>query len=179
MESDVKGSLRFDLPQGTVELRGEPAVVVPAVALETLLRAAPAGARADMGRDVGRVVGARVADRLGGASGVRAASIEDVTTALATEVSLLGLGVVATERWGRALVFSVSGGGLPAQKELVAGILEGAVSAATGTQAACISLPEGRYFVGNARACDRLRNMLAGGATWGEAIGRLQVGGAS
>ena len=53
MADDLNASLRLDLPKGSAELRGEPVVVLPAQALETLLRAAPSASRIDMGRDVG------------------------------------------------------------------------------------------------------------------------------
>ena len=179
MADDVTGSVRFELPEGSVRVRGEPVVVLPAQALETLLHASPAASRVDMGRDVGYVMGRMIAARLGGSDEVRSAPIEKVVTELATEVAMLGLGLVHFERWGSALVVGISGGPLAKQTEMLAGLLGGAISSATGAHAAAISLPEGRYFVSNQRACDRMRSLLAGGMAWGDALAHLQQGGAS
>ena len=179
MSDELTGSVCFELPEGSVRVRGEPVVVLPAHVLETLLHAAPSASRGDMGRDVGYVMGRMMAARLGGADEVRGASIEKVVTELATEVALLGLGLVHVERWGRALVIGVTGGPLAHQTELLAGLLGGAISAATGAQANAISLADSRYFIGNPRACDRLRGLLAGGMAWGDALAHLQSGGAS
>src|SRR5438046_2547918 len=138
MSDDLNGSLRLDLPKGSADLRGEPVVVLPAQALETLLRSSPSASRIDMGRDIGVLMGQRMANRLGGASGVRAASTEDVVNALATEIALAGLGEVSLERWGRAMVIGLSGGPLAQQTELLGGLVGGAISAATGTQASAV-----------------------------------------
>jgi hypothetical protein len=174
MSDDLNGSLRLDLPKGSAELRGEPVVVLPAHALETLLRSSPSASRIDMGRDVGVVMGQRVASRLGGENGVRAASTEDVVNALATEIALAGLGEVSLERWGRAMVIGLSGGPLANQTELLGGLVGGAIGAATGTQASAVSIGNAKYFVGSTRACDKLRDLLTSGTTFGEAIARIQ-----
>jgi hypothetical protein len=175
---EIDGSLRLDLPKGSAELRGEPVVVLPAQAVETLLRAAPAGSRADLGRDIGAAMGQRVAQRLGGAEGVRSASLETVVNELAIEVALAGLGQLGIERWGRAMVVDLSGGPLAQQAEMLAGLVGGAISAATGSNASAVSVGDGRYFVGSQRACERLRGLITHGMAWGEAIARMQMGGA-
>lgn len=174
MSDDLNGSLRLDLPKGSAEVRGEPVVVLPAQALETLLRAAPSASRVDMGRDVGILMGQRMANRLGGASGVRSASTEDVVNAFAGEIALAGLGEVALERWGRAMVIALSGGPLSNQTELLGGLVGGAIGAATGTQASAVSIGHGKYFVGSARACEKLRDLLTSGTTFGDAVARMQ-----
>lgn len=174
MAKGVDASLRLDLPRGSAELRGEPVVVLSAQALETLLRAAPSASRVDMGRDIGQQMGKHVADGLGGADGVRNASIEDVIGALATEIALAGLGEVALERWGRAMVIALSGGPLAHQTELLSGVLGGAIAAATNSNASAVSIGDGKYFVGSARSCDRLRAQITSGTTFGEAIARMQ-----
>src|SRR5437867_7250118 len=140
MSNNLDGSLRLDLPKGSAELRGEPVVVLPAQALETLLRAAPSASRIDMGRDVGVAMGENVAKRMGGSGGVRSSSTEEVVNALAVEIALAGLGEVSLERWGRAMVIGVSGGPLAKQTELLAGLVGGAISAATGSQASAVSI---------------------------------------
>jgi len=179
MADDVTGSVRFELPEGSVRVRGEPVVVLPAQALETLLHASPAASRVDMGRDVGYVMGRMIAARLGGSDEVRSAPIEKVVTELATEVAMLGLGLVHFERWGRAALLAAGAHWLLGFDCGPAGLLGGAISSATGAHAAAISLPEGRYFVSNQRACDRMRSLLAGGMAWGDALAHLQQGGAS
>ena len=178
MSDDLNGSLRLDLPKGSAELRGEPVVVLPAQALETLLRAAPSASRIDMGRDVGMAMGQHVADRLGGAGSVRSAAIEQVVNALATEIALAGLGELSLERWGRAMVIGLSGGPLAKQTELLAGLVGGAITAATGREASAVSIGGGKYFVGGSRACERLRGLITSGTSFGEAIARMQGGAA-
>ena len=175
---DLDGSLRLDLPKGSAELRGEPVVVLSAHAVETLLRAAPAGSRVDLGRDVGTTMGRRVSQKLGGSSGVRGASLETVVSELAAEIALAGLGELELERWGRAMIIGLSGGPLAQQAEMLAGLIGGAVSAATSADAAAVSVGEGRYFVGSPRACERLRSLITHGTAWSEAIARMQRGGA-
>lgn len=179
MADDVTGSVRFELPAGSVRMRGEPVVVLPARAFESLLLAAPASSRAEIGRDLGYATGRALAARLGGADGVRSASMEKVVTELATEVALLGLGLVHFERWGRALVIGLTGGPLAGQTEMLAGLLGGALSGATGEQASALSLGDERYLIGSPRTCDRMRAWLGGGMSWGDALVRLQTGGAS
>lgn len=172
----IDGSLRLDLPKGSAELRGEPVVVLPAQALETLLRAAPSASRIDMGRDVGLAMGKNVSKRLGGSGGVRSASTEEVVNAMATEIALAGLGELSLERWGRAMVIGLSGGPLAKQSELLAGLIGGAIEAATGSPASAVSIGDAKYFVGNARACERLRSYITSGTSFGEAIARMQGG---
>lgn len=174
MGGDLKGSLRLDLPKGSAELRGEPVVVLSAQALETLLRASPAASRVDMGRDLGAAMGARVAHAMGGAAGVRAAALETVVGALAVEVALAGLGELGLERWGRAMVITLSGGPLAKQAELLAGLVGGAIAAATGSTAAAAAMGDGRYFVGTQRACERLRSYVTAGTAFGDALARMQ-----
>lgn len=179
MADDVTGSVVLELPAGSVRLRGEPVVLLPARVLESLLSAAPAPSRAEAGRELGYATGRTLAARLGGADGVRNASMENVVTELATEVALLGLGLVHFERWGRALVIGLTGGPLAGQTELLAGLLGGALSGATGAQASALSLGGERYLIGSPRTCERMRGFLSGGMAWGDALVRLQTGGAS
>jgi hypothetical protein len=129
-----------------------------------------------MGRDLGTGMGKRVADRMGGHGKVRDASFEAVVNELASEIALAGLGALGIERWGRALVVDLTGGPLAHQAEMLAGLVGGAISAATGANASAVSVGDGRYFVGTQRSCDRLRDLITHGMAWSEAIARMQMG---
>jgi hypothetical protein len=189
LELDPKKAVTFDLANGQVRLgpSEEPeasdtrrAVIVPAAAFSALIAAAGEVAARDLGRALGRGIGDRVRTRMS----VREAGVEQVTSELATELALVGLGTLAFERWGRALVAVV--GAAPVEgatgDAFIAATLEGALAAASGRELRTLPLArmgnELRVLVANVATIERAHGLIAEGASWGDAITRLH-GGAS
>ncbi len=178
---DANGAVRFDVTNGAAsDAAGARLVLVPAAALEALERTTP-GALAQVGSEVGRGCGARVAAKLGGDAGVRAATLETVVTQLAGELAIAGLGAVSLERWGKALVIvlanpSVSSDGF------VSAVLAGALGAAAGREVFLAPIGrEGtvaRYYVGTQQTMIRCRSLVSQGKSWGEILAALQKGAA-
>lgn len=179
---DLKGQLRFDETTCTVhDSSNQRLLVVPAAALDELLKNAGRKASSQFGTAVGRAAGARVAARLGGAQAVLAAGLEAVLTQIAGELTVVGLGRVTAERWGRAMVLVVDGAASD-DDAFVAAVLEGAMGTATGRAVRCVALGrEGtisRALVCSETGAQRARQMLGEGASWSAVVVRLQ-GGAS
>lgn len=175
---DPSGAVRFDLKTGTAsDPSGTRLVLVPAAALASLERSAP-DALASLGAAVGSGCGARVAARLGGEAGVRAASLETVVTHLAGELAIAGLGAVHLERWGRAMVLVVESPGV-ASDAFVTAALSSALGAATGRGDVAVTRLGGeasaaRYFVGAEATAARVSSRIAEGTPWAEALAELQ-----
>jgi hypothetical protein len=180
---DPNGAVRFDVASGAAsDARGARLVLVPASALEQLERTTP-GALAHLGSEIGRGCGARVAARLGGDTGVRAATLEAVVTHLAGELAIAGLGAVHLERWGRALVIVVANPSV-ASDGFIGAALSGALAAASGREVAIAPLGRegttGRYFVGTQQTVLKARSLVSQGKPWSDVLGALQQkGGAS
>ncbi len=175
---DPTHAVRFDLPRGSVTAgANERHVLLTCAALDDLVMIAGPEAAAAVGRSLGSALGNRVASRLGGPSGVGASSVETVLAHLGGELSLAGLGTLAVERWGRALVMVVD---RPAVADLgfLASILEGALETASGKPARCISLGRdgtlARALVASDASIERARSWLDEGIAWGEVLVRLQ-----
>ena len=181
---DPTGSVTFDLRRGRVELSGaSERVLVPAAALTALLRSAGSEGVRDFGRQLGTEIGRRVADRLGQAGAD--AGVEAVVEHLGGDLALMGLGSLGAERWGRALVLIFSDSPFGAEgDELLAAVLEGAIQRAFGRDVSVMRLARDdkdvRLLVTGQGGADRVRDLLASGVGWGEALSRLQAaGGAS
>jgi hypothetical protein len=145
-------------------------------ALTSLLQSAGPAARTDFGRQLGTEVGRLVLERLDAAEG---ASIEQVAEHLGGELALLGVGSLSVERWGRALVLrfdhcALSGDGV----ELLAAVTEGAVQRALSRTATAVVVGAGdgvvRIALLGAAAAERVSRWVSGGASYAEALGRLQ-----
>src|SRR5215471_17478517 len=96
---DPARAVDFDLARGTVQgSTGERVVLVPASALDEMIRLLPAPDAARVARAIGVACGARVAERLGGTDAVRACDIELVTGHLAGELAMAGVGAIRLER---------------------------------------------------------------------------------
>jgi hypothetical protein len=187
---DPKKAVTFDLESGQVRLGAPEAtsgsdsvrsVIVPAAALSAVISAAGEVAARDLGRALGRQLG----DRLRGRLDVREASPDRVTTELATELALVGLGTLSFERWGRALVAVMASSPLEgnAGDALLAALLEGAISIATHRELRALPLSHEagstRFLLGNVASIERVIGWLAEGVSWGDAITRLHHGSAS
>lgn len=178
---DLSHAVTFHLPTGSVRTADDSnAAIVPTSALAELVRSSPTEARGRFGKAIGEGMGNRVAKRVGGSAALLAGGLELVTTHLAGEVAIAGLGTLSIERWGRALVFHWTG--VPVElSEVLVGILEGAIASATGRSATCILLSaQGgmRFLATSERAAGRVRGWMDEGAPWADALTRLQ-GGAS
>lgn len=174
---DPSGAVRFDMKSGAAsDTRGARLVLVPASALEALDRQTP-GALAHIGSEVGRGCGARVAARLGGDSGVRAATLEVVVSHLAGELAIAGLGAVHVERWGRAMVIVVANPGVNSDG-FIGAALSGALAAASGREVSIAPLGRdgttARYFVGTQQTVSKARSMVSQGKSWSDVLGALQ-----
>jgi hypothetical protein len=174
---DPNGAVRFDMKSGAAsDARGARLMLVPASALEALERTTP-GALAHLGSEVGKGCGARVAARLGGDAGVRAATLEIVVSHLAGELAIAGLGVVHLERWGRALVIVVSNASV-ASDGFIGAALGGALGVAAGREVAIAPLGRdgttARYFVGAQPTVVKARSLVSQGKSWGDVLSALQ-----
>jgi hypothetical protein len=174
---DPQGAVRFDLKSGAAsDTRGARMMLVPASALEALERSTP-GALSHIGSEIGRACGTRVAARLGGDAGVRAAELEVVVSHLAGELAIAGLGVLHIERWGRALVLVVTNAAV-ASDGFVGALLIGALHASTGRDVAIAPLGKedgsARYFIGAQPTVSKVRSQVSQGKPWAEVLSSLQ-----
>jgi hypothetical protein len=176
---DPTHAVRFDLPHGSVRAgEDEPVLLVPTSALEEIVLAAPPHAVEALGRALGGAIGRRAAARM---SDPASASVEEFATQLSGEAAIAGVGVVAIERWGRALVVAVSES--PLVGALLSPLVASAIEAATGRRAWCTLLSRdervARILVGSERTVQRVRDWIAAGTSWGDALFRLHAEGAT
>jgi hypothetical protein len=175
---DPTHAVRFDLPQGSVHAGGdgERVLLVPTGALDDIVLSAPTEAVEALGRALGAAIGRRAAARMGDP---QRASIEDFVTQLAGETAISGVGALSIERWGRALVVVVERS--PLSGTLLAPLVAGAMEAAAGRTVSCTLLfrdeRAARVLVGGDRGVNRVREWIAAGVSWGDAIARLQGSG--
>jgi len=178
---DVSGSVRFDLPSGTVRLADdEQGLVVPVAVLSALVKAVPADARAQVGRDLGAHLGRGMVRRAGSGRALLDGGAEEAVTLLAAELAVAGLGTCNLERWGKALVFHVDDSPLAGAGDFLAHVVEGALAAATTRSLACTMLGGDRgvrVLVSSEGAAARVRAWLEQGTSYGDALLRLQTGG--
>ncbi len=185
---DPKKAVTFDLPHGEVRTgdAASPsdtarALIVPEGSLAALASAAGETATQELGRSIGRTLGSRVASRMSGAESVRGAGLEEVTAELAAEVAVHGFGELSFERWGKALV-AVVHHPPPACGKMIAPLIEGLLSAATGRTLRTLTLTREtdplRVLVARGESVDRVAGWLGEGVSWGDAITRLHGGAA-
>jgi hypothetical protein len=173
---DPTHAVAFDLARGLVHVDGAPGyAVVPGDALSALWSSAPEAARAAFASSVGHEIGRRTALRMGGAQAVRASSAETVLEQVGGEIALAGLGATSFERWGRALVVVLSGSPLGESGDtLLETLFATAIGTATGAAVRAASLGrEGgtsRFLLSGEAGVARVREMIARGAGWREAV---------
>lgn len=187
---DPSQAVRFDLAAGSVVLAAGSAdapttigaAVVPANALSALVSAvARSGAAEAAFAAWGEALGLRAKQRLGDVAGQ---TPEAVLAHVGGEIALAGLGVLGFERWGSALVLTVTGGALgPSGDEALALILRSLMAAATGKPVFTVLL--GRSGEGDAdplrilltgeRGAERAHALLAEGASWGLVLAGLHT----
>jgi hypothetical protein len=176
---DPTHAVRFELPRGQVIAGdGERSVVLSCSVLDDLVLVAGTEAAGVVGRALGASIGRRIAARMGGARGVRIASLDEVVTEVAGELAVAGFGVASIERWGRALVVAVD---RPAVRDLpfLASIVEGMLEGATDATVKCASLGRDgtmvRVLVASEDAAARAVALLDRGIPWGEVLVHLQA----
>ncbi len=178
---DPSYALEFDIGRGQIRMaNAAERVVVPCDALLALCQGASEDAVRDFGRRLGTEAGRVMNDRLGQAW---QASLETVVEHLGGELALMGLGSLGLERWGQALVLSISHSPLGAGGDLLLGsVLEGAMQRSFGRDVVAIKLvrdaDQVRFLIAGHSGAHRVTDWLAQGVSWGDALSRL-AGGAS
>ena len=175
---DPSNAVKFDLGRGHVALDGAPRMLVPVDALLALCQGAGDEALRDFGRTLGTEVGRRVRERIK----VDQASLESVVEHLGGDLALSGLGSLAIERWGRALVMTLSDSPLGAEGDaLIAAVLEGALQRGMGRDARVIKLERSddrvRLLVIAPKMAQKVRGWLDAGVAWGDLLAKLHAGG--
>jgi hypothetical protein len=175
---DPARAVRFDLAKGVVLASSDDRVaLVPITALDALARTAPQATVVTLGRAIGGALGQRVADRFGGAEGVRGAPHESVTSHLAGELAVAGLGTLSIERWGPAIVIFLERPALVSDA-LMAAIVSGALEASSGRALVCEPLGRERgslrLLVAREATARRARASLASGVSWSDVVARLR-----
>jgi hypothetical protein len=174
---DPSHSVKFDLGRGRVELGDSiPRLLIPADALLQLCRSASVDAQRDFGHRLGNEAGRRAASRLVG--GAAPASIEAVVDHLGGDFALLGIGSFGIERWGKALVVTLTDSPLGAEgDELCAAMIEGAMQRALGRDGRAVGLGRNdgvaRFAVLGRDTAAAVRRWLSAGTTWTDALARL------
>ncbi len=176
---DPSSAVKFDLSSGQITLGSDPRLLVPSEALLDLALGSGPDASRDFAHKLGTEVGRRVASRLG--QGVSAASLADVVEHLGGDLALLGVGSLSAERWGAALVLTVTRSPFGARGDgVVAGVVEAALRRAMGRDATCVPIMRDgdsvRLLVASAATAELARGWLASGTSWGDVLTRLNAG---
>ena len=151
-------------------------MVVPKQALMELLAAAGNEATRNFGQQLGVDVGRRINERLGGS--IQQASIDVFVDQLGGELALLGLGSLAIERWGMALVI-VMQDATPGKTgtALLSAVVSGALQRALSRDAAVVELTQAdgtlRLLVVSKLAAGQVQQWLNENVPWGDVIARL------
>ncbi len=179
---DPARAVRLDFRRGAaLASDDERLVLLPAAALTELALEAEPELRLTLGKALGASLGARVAARLGGSEAAVGASLETFVDELGGEIAAAGLGTLALERWGQALVVLV---GNPAVDDdaFLGGLVGAALAAATGKDIHAVHLSstdgQAKLLVASRGTAGRVREWLAAGDTFGSVIQKLH-GGAS
>jgi hypothetical protein len=173
---DPTHAVRFDLPRGSVRAGGEGdrVLLVPTAALDDVVLSAPPEAVEALGRALGAAIGRRAAARMGDP---QSAPIDAFVTQLGGEAAISGVGLLSIERWGRALVVLVEDS--PLVGTLLSPLVASALEAAVGRRVWCTLLSRdehvARILVGSERAVGRVREWIASGHAWGEALFMLHA----
>lgn len=177
------GTLSFELAEGLVRLGGEARIVLPVSVLLTFVGAATADVRRGFARTLGESIGQVATIRMkeedfAAPLALVDASPEAALSELAAAWALAGLGGLGMERWGRALVMTVDNVPLPRDTDdLLEVMIEGAIEQATGRKVHVALIERHRnrlrFFVGNARAVEKIRTLLTRNVAWAEALAQL------
>jgi hypothetical protein len=173
---DPTRAVVFDLQRGQVSLQGRsPVLVLAAEALAQLCGRLDATALRQFGAVLGKQAGARIRERIGSSA---SATLETMVDQLGGELSLAGLGSLAIERWGQALVVRVEGCPLGAPgHELMSAYVEAALQAAVEREVTALVLERGpesfRLLLCGKAGSARVKSWLSAGGSWGDALAAL------
>lgn len=174
---DPTHAVRFDLSRGSVRTHRDDGrvLLVPSAALDDLILSATPAAVEAFGRALGAAIGRRAAASMGDPQG---ASVDVFVTHLAGEAAIAGVGALAVERWGRALVIVIEDS--PLAGTLLGPLVASALEVASGRRAWCTLLSRddrvARVLAGSERAIGRVREWIASGIGWSEAVVKLHGG---
>jgi hypothetical protein len=174
---DSTRAVRFDLAHGTVRAANheERLVLVPSSALDDLILSASPEAVDALARSIGAAIGRRALARIGSES---APSVEAFVTQVAGEAAVAGVGALSVERWGRAMVVLLEHSPLPTA--LLSSAVAAALEAASGRRVFCATLMRdetvARVLVASESGTARVREWMASGLAWGEALAKLHGG---
>ncbi len=174
---DPTRAIIYDLARGQLrDDEGASRLNLPAHLLQTLLEQAGPNASSEFARGLGNEIGRRVADRMGASA--ESASIESWTEHLGGQLALLGLGDLAVESWGRALVLRMSG--TPEQvQSLMPSLLETALQRGLSRDVALVVFRgDGlqNYLVLSPEGAGRAREMAHAGSGLGAVVEALHGG---
>jgi hypothetical protein len=173
---DPTRAVVFDLQRGQVTLQGRsPVLVLAAEALAQLCGRLDATALRQFGAVLGKQAGARIRERIGSSA---ATTLETMVDQLGGELSLAGLGSLAIERWGQALVVRVEGCPLGAPgHELMSAYVEAALQVAVEREVNALALERGpesfRLLLCGKAGSARVKGWLSAGGSWGDALAAL------
>jgi hypothetical protein len=174
-----RDSVEFDLSRGQVKVQGTGTrVLVSADALVSLCKSATDEGARDFGRRIGTELGRRIGERFG--SEAHGATTEQLIEHVGGELALMGFGSLGAERWGRALVLTLSNSPFGAAgDDLIAAVLEGVLQRAFGRDPSAIKLARDdqqvRFLVTSRAGVERVKSLLSRGVAWGDALARLQA----
>jgi hypothetical protein len=185
---DPTEAVTFDLAYGHVHMDGAPnRVLVPSDALVELCEAAGEEATGALGYAIGTAMGRRVAARVAREgedrqSAVARALFDVVVEHLAGELALAGLGSLAVERWGKAVVFVHDQSPLGERGDaLLAEILQAATLALSNQAGRIVRLERSgvrvRFLLIGAAAVEGVRMRLREGQSWGTVLAKLHHSG--
>lgn len=179
------GTLSFDLADGLVRLGGEARIVLPASVLLKIVGAATAEAQHAFGHALGESIGHVATIRMkeedfAAPLALVDASPEAALSVLAAAWALAGLGGLGMERWGQALVMTIDNSPLGREgDELLEVALQSAFEKATTRRVHVLRIERHRtrlrFFVGNAKAISKIRDLLAQNIPWADALSMIQA----
>jgi hypothetical protein len=172
---DPTRAVVYDLSRGQVTLQGKsPVLVLAAEALAQLCGRLDAPSLRQFGGVLGKQAGTRIRERLNAAT----ATLEMMVDQLGGEVGLAGLGSLAIERWGQALVVRIEGCplGVPGH-ELMSAYVEVALQVAVEREVTALVLERGpesfRLLLCSRGGATRVKSWLSAGGSWGDALAAL------
>lgn len=172
---DPTRAVVYDLSRGQVSLQGRsPVLVLAAEALAQVCGRLDVASLRQFGGVLGKQAGTRIRERLNAAS----ATLETMVDQLGGEVGIAGLGSLAIERWGQALVVRIEGCPLGATGyELMSAYLEAALQVTVEREVSALVLERGqesfRLLLCSKAGSTKVKSWLSAGTSWGDALAAL------